>query len=219
MGKGNKILVPLLVLGGFLAFTKREEIEDVADQIVLSFMPAQFIIKYFKDALDAQKVSGVPFLVTLAQAGLESNWGKSAPGFNFFGHKVGSTWTGETQKLKTWECGSSGDAVKDRIKDEVIQIFPPGSPAGNSSCNAKGFYSYRVYGKFRKYPSAKDAFIAHGLFLKNNKRYERAFFTKTPEAFITEVARAGYATDPTYAQKNINLFDSIRTIITKNKLA
>lgn len=215
----KNIFVPLLLLGAFLAFTKRKEIEDFSDQIFTSFMPAAFVIKHFKDAYDAQKVSDVPFLVTLGQAGLESAWGKYAPGFNFFGHKAGASWKGEVQKLKTWECGSSGNAVKDGIKDEVIQVFPPFSPQGNSSCNKKGFYSYRVYGKFRKYASAKDAFIAHGTFLKNNPRYAKAFLTTTPEAFIVEVHKAGYATDPTYSSKIISLFDSIRTVIKNNHLA
>lgn len=41
--------------------------------------------------------------VTLAQAILESNWGKSAPGHNLFGIKASASWTGQVQSLKTKE--------------------------------------------------------------------------------------------------------------------
>lgn len=184
------------------------------DKIISNLiMPTEFIIKYYKDAKLSEYQTGVPFLVTLAQAGLESNWGNNAPGFNFFGIKAGSSWIGEIQKLKTWECGSTGDPIKDGIHDEIITIYPPGNATGNASCNAKGFFSYRVYGKFRKYPSASASFIDHGKFLRDNSRYSKAFSTTTPEAFITEVHKGGYATDPEYSLKVINIINEIRSMI------
>lgn len=196
-----------------LAFANRKAIIDT----VVS--PTQFLLKYYSDAKKSEQATGVPALVTLAQAGLESNWGKSAPGFNFFGIKSSGSWKGLTQKLRTWECGSTGNATKDGIHDEVIAVYPPGNSHGNSSCNAKGFYSYRVYGIFRAYNSAADGFTDHGRFLKDNKRYEKAFSTSTPEAFITEVHRAGYATDPSYSSKIINLMVTTREVLTRAGLA
>ena len=41
---------------------------------------------------------------------------------------------------------------------------------------------------------------AHGELLRRAERYSRAFATSDPYAFATEVARAGYATDPSYAR-------------------
>ncbi len=38
-------------------------------------------------ALAAQALTGVPASVSLAQAALESGWGRHAPGHNFFGIK------------------------------------------------------------------------------------------------------------------------------------
>src|ERR1035437_5917057 len=54
-------------------------------------------------AKNSEAQTGVPFLVTLSQAALESGWGKSAPQNNFFGIKANSSWTGKTQSLATKE--------------------------------------------------------------------------------------------------------------------
>lgn len=51
------------------------------------------------------------------------------------------------------------------------------------------------------YLDAAAAFRAHGEFLQKNRRYAPAFTVRAdPYAFGTEVARAGYATDPSYAR-------------------
>ena len=47
-----------------------------------------FIQQFYPYAKDSETVSGVPALVTLAQAALESGWGKHTPGNNFFGIKA-----------------------------------------------------------------------------------------------------------------------------------
>lgn len=176
--------------------------------------PTDFVTAYFKYAKATEKSYKVPLQVTLAQAAVESFYGKSAPGFNFFGIKAGKSWTGETQKLKTWECGKTGDKAKDGIKDEIIAIYPPGDPKGICT----GMYSYRVYGTFRKYKSALDSFIDHAKFFLENKRYAPAFNYNDPKQFATAIAQAGYATAPNYAAELHKLIDTINSIIIKNKL-
>ncbi|MFO1462423.1 MAG: glucosaminidase domain-containing protein [bacterium] len=52
-------------------------------------------------ALAAQRLTGVPASVSLAQAALESGWGKHAPGQNFFGIK--GRGPAGTQRLSTRE--------------------------------------------------------------------------------------------------------------------
>ena len=72
---------------------------------------------------------------------------------------------------------------------EVISVTP----------RADGKYDYVVKDWFRAYPDAATSFDAHGEFLVRNKRYAKAFnFKHDAFAFATEVARAGYATDPSY---------------------
>lgn len=63
----------------------------------------EFILKYDRFAEWNEEFTGVPKMLTLAQAALESRWGENAPGNNFFGMKVGSLWTGDTQELDTYE--------------------------------------------------------------------------------------------------------------------
>lgn len=65
--------------------------------------PKEFVETYLFDAVKSQVITGVPLLVTLSQAALESGWGKHANGFNFFGIKAGKSWKGETQLLWTRE--------------------------------------------------------------------------------------------------------------------
>jgi flagellar protein FlgJ len=52
---------------------------------------------------------GVSPNVLLAQAALESGWGRSMPGNNIFGVKAGSDWTGGTVQAYTHEISATGD--------------------------------------------------------------------------------------------------------------
>jgi hypothetical protein len=61
---------------------------------------------FLSKAYAAARKAGLPDAaarVAASQAALESNYGKSAPGNNFFGIKAGRSWKGATQNLKTWE--------------------------------------------------------------------------------------------------------------------
>lgn len=52
---------------------------------------------------------GVSPNVLLAQAALESGWGRSMPGNNIFGVKAGSDWTGGTVQAYTHEISATGE--------------------------------------------------------------------------------------------------------------
>ena len=59
---------------------------------------------------------------------------------------------------------------------------------------------------FRVYDSVADSFSDHGRNLHENPRYEKAFdHTDDADAFIREVHKAGYATDPKYTDKIVGL--------------
>jgi len=62
-----------------------------------------FIDKIGPQATRAMHKTNVLASLTIAQAILESNWGKVAPGNMLFGIKAGSSWKGSTQKLWTHE--------------------------------------------------------------------------------------------------------------------
>lgn len=62
-----------------------------------------------------------------------------------------------------------------------------------------GLWKYRVKDWFRRYRTAKGSFQDHAQFFLTNPRYAEAVRVGSdPMAFLREVARAGYATDPNY---------------------
>jgi hypothetical protein len=148
-----------------------------------------FYRTYRDHAARSQQATGVPILVTLGQAAVESGWGKHAPRFNFFGIKARATDPEESrQLLRTREVLSRPDV---RSFPEVISVTP----------RPDGKFDYVVRDWFRAYPSATEAFLSHGRLIRNNKRYAAAWaHVDDPYGFIQAVARAGYATGPSYAQ-------------------
>lgn len=58
---------------------------------------------------DAARRLGVSPNVLLAQAALESGWGRSMPGNNLFGVKAGAGWTGGTVQAYTHEASVAGE--------------------------------------------------------------------------------------------------------------
>lgn len=162
---------------------------------------AQFVARYAPAAQRSQQANGVPALVTLGQAALESGWGAHAPRFNFFGIKARPTDPeGARQLLRTREVC----ATRTCKFPEIISITP----------RSDGRFNYVVRDWFRAYPDADTAFNAHGQFLVKNRRYAKAFaVAHDPHAFATEVARAGYATDPSYAKTLTSVMKKIEAVM------
>ncbi len=133
--------------------------------------------------------TGVPASVTLAQAILESASGTLHAGANnYFGIKA------RTVDLKTgifrWESTAVGCVHKPTYETEGRRLV-------------------RQIGQFRMYRGMQDSFYDHGMFLRQNSRYAPAFrHTGNPAQFAREIAKAGYATDPTYANMLIRLINN-----------
>jgi flagellar protein FlgJ len=141
--------------------------------------PAQFIAAAVAGAQAGWREYGVPASTTIAQAILESGWGRSSLSVtdrNFFGIKCqgssyGSLATG-CHVYNTTECGSTA-----------------------ASC-------FATSASFRTYATMANSFRDHGKFLKVNSRYKPAFvYTRDANKFIWTVWKAGYATDPNYFTK------------------
>lgn len=62
-----------------------------------------FITNNLQSALAVEEKYGVPHIAVLAQAALESEWGKKTPGNNHFGIRANKAWTGPTVKITTHE--------------------------------------------------------------------------------------------------------------------
>ena len=139
--------------------------------------PAEFVSAMMPMAEEAAGKIGVDPRYLVAQAALETGWGKSiirqwdgSSSHNLFGIKSHGAWDGESAKVLTTEY-KGGKAVKEAAQ-------------------------------FRTYDSFKESFQDYVSFLQSNKRYEDALdVTAKPEAFVRELQQAGYATDPHYARK------------------
>src|SRR5262249_47668736 len=65
-----------------------------------------------------------------------------------------------------------------------------------------------VLAAFKAYASLADSIVDHGRWFHENSRYRKALaLTDDPRAFARAINDAGYATDPNYAPKLIELMD------------
>ncbi len=69
--------------------------------------PSKFVNAFYRAGIEAGLTDTQARLMA-AQAGLESGYGRHAPGNNFFGIKAGRSWGGDTQSLSTTEVGPNG---------------------------------------------------------------------------------------------------------------
>lgn len=170
--------------------------------------PIDFIKAYKPFAEQTEKEKGIHNVFTLAQAALESAWGESAPGNMFFGVKAGkNTPKSQKQLLRTREVFA--DEKQSYRFPEVISITK----------RSDGKYLYQVRDWFRKYETPGECFSDHADFFYKNKRYAAALEVKNdPHAFADEIAKAGYATAPTYARDLKNVIESIEKIIKEEGL-
>jgi hypothetical protein len=125
--------------------------------------------------------TGVPASVTVAQAILESDWGRSAlaqDANNYFGIKaVGRLGTDGVVWMSTGEFDDAGQA-------------------------------YQTVSAFRAYKSLADSVVDHDNLLRTGSRYAAAMQASTdPKEFAEQLSEAGYATDPDYADKLVALMD------------
>jgi flagellar protein FlgJ len=62
---------------------------------------------------------------------------------------------------------------------------------------------------FRVYDSFADSMRDYVGFVKQNPRYEEAVKqSQSPQGYFSELQKAGYATDPDYANKILSVFES-----------
>jgi flagellum-specific peptidoglycan hydrolase FlgJ len=152
--------------------------------------PKEFVNTFLPYAKETEEKTGISFKATLAQAAVESAWGKAAPGFMFFGVKDTDGLNGNEQLLTTTEYSRRSDL-----------LFPVTISVTPVVKNGVKMFKYKVKDYFRKYDNPEQCFTDHCNFFLRNKRYAKALLVKSDaNKFIDAIAAAGYATDPNYAQ-------------------
>jgi flagellar protein FlgJ len=159
---------------------------------------AGFVQQHTAAAREAEAQTGIPATFMVSQAALETGWGRKeirhgdgSPSFNLFGIKAGGNWKGPTAEVMTTEF-VNGKAQK-------------------------------VMARFRAYGSYAESFADYARLMKESPRYQAAVSgarsagasslpnaatpaesTRVADAaagFARGLQRAGYATDPAYADK------------------
>lgn len=140
----------------------------------------QFVSRLLPAAQRASQASGVPAQLIMAQAALESGWGRREirtedgnASYNLFGIKADRSWKGPVVETTTTEY-VNGVAQKTQAT-------------------------------FRAYGSYEEAFSDYAEFLVTNPRYANVRATKDPAEAAHGLQRAGYATDPQYGGKLVRI--------------
>lgn len=151
--------------------------------------PKEFVTTFFPYAKQTEEKTGISAIAILAQAALESGWGKAAPGNMFFGVKDTDGLNGNEQLLTTTEYSRRNDLNF----PEIISVTP-------TIKDGQKYFKYVVKDYFRKYDTPEQSFTDHANFFFQNPRYTNALAVKSdPYQFIDELAKAGYATAPDYS--------------------
>jgi len=142
--------------------------------------PEAFIRELLPRANLAASELGVPAEAIVAQAALETGWGKhqmqlpeGRSSFNLFGIKAGPDWEGRTVRVQTLE-------FRDGLARKEAAVF-------------------------RAYDSLEEGLQDYVSFLKGNGRYEQALSQQDAAGFVRGLQEAGYATDPNYANKILSI--------------
>jgi flagellum-specific peptidoglycan hydrolase FlgJ len=119
--------------------------------------PTEFVRKYFEYARNSEKKSGISAVFILAQAAIESGWGRVAPGNAFFGVKDTDGINNNEQLLITTEYSRRADLKF----PEIISVEPV-------IIKSQHYFKYRVRDYFRKYNSPEECFNDPSVFKKES---------------------------------------------------
>jgi flagellar protein FlgJ len=139
--------------------------------------PDEFVEHLWPYAQQAGEKIGVNPKAILAQAALETGWGKypiakedGAASFNLFGIKADSRWQGDRAVVNTLEF-RNGVAKQEKAA-------------------------------FRAYDSFGQSFDDYANFLNSSERYKNALESGNDASmFAASLQKSGYATDPKYSEK------------------
>ncbi|EHK2920691.1 flagellar assembly peptidoglycan hydrolase FlgJ [Vibrio parahaemolyticus] len=149
--------------------------------------PESFVNSMKPYAEKAAKALGVEPSLLLAQAALETGWGQ----------KVVQNARGSSNNLFNIKADRSWQG--DKVTTQTLE-FHDNTPVKETAA-------------FRSYSNYQDSFNDYVRFLNDNPRYETALQQRgDSESFIRGIHRAGYATDPIYADKVLQVKQKIESM-------
>jgi flagellar protein FlgJ len=141
-----------------------------------------FVKSVWPKAKEAASVIGLDPKLLIAQAALETGWGKfvakdtdGSSSNNLFNIKKGDNSTLDSVDVKTTEY----------LGDTPVKVTD----------------------SFRKYPTVEHSFDDYVSLIKGSDRYQEALASvRNPANYVNELYKAGYATDPEYGAKILAIY-------------
>lgn len=165
--------------------------------------------EFVKWLYPAAKKGEISPLFVVAQAALETGWGKSTIGeYNLFGITKGS-WKGKTLLVNTTEILST-NTVKFNPPEQVMSVTP--LPSGK--------FRYSVKRLFRDYDSLEQCLDDHFAIL-SKPHFAHAWPHRQDAAKFVEQLQAGkmkYATDPNYVATMKKMFAMVAKAVKEEGL-
>lgn len=139
---------------------------------------AHFIHLIAPYAMEAARVIGLDPKLLIAQAALETGWGRS----------IARNAAGSSNNVFNIKA-QAGDAVSVQTTEYI-----DGSPV-------------RIHASFKQYPSIADSFADYTALIQESPRYQTArSYAYDPARYLEALQQAGYASDPDYAQKILSIY-------------
>jgi len=155
--------------------------------------PQDFVNKLYSYAKEAADKLGASAEVLLSQAALETGWGQHImqPALGNSSHNLFGI-----KAHRDWQ----------------------GSTVNKASLEYEQGAMKKVVSEFRSYDSFKDSFMDYVDFLQSHPRYEKALSVASDaKSYVTELQKAGYATDPDYANKILSIFSRLPTAVSTGR--
>lgn len=144
-----------------------------------------FLMRMKAHALEASRATGIPARFLLGQAALESGWGK---------HEIRAADGSPSHNLFGIKAGRgwNGPTV-----DVMTTEYVDGT-------------ARKLVQKFRAYGSYAEGFRDYAALMQGNSRYAAVLGQRDAAGFAQGLQRAGYATDPRYADKLTGILNGAR---------
>ena len=153
--------------------------------------PKDFVTALIEPAQKVQKTLGVPFEVVIAQAALETGWGQK-----MIKDQDGSS-SNNLFNIKADSRWAGDKITKDTLEFEQGAMIKKSEP-------------------FRTYQSLTDSVDDYINFLSTSERYQDALQDSgNVEHFLQGLQKAGYATDPQYADKILGTLKTVTNLLAK----
>ena len=144
-----------------------------------------FLMRMKEHALEASNATGIPAQFLLGHAALESGWGR---------HEIRAADGSQSFNLFGIKAGRNWRGPTVNV---MTTEYVDGAP-------------HKLMQKFRAYGSYAEAFQDYASLMQGNRRYAAVLKQSNSAGFAQGLQRAGYATDPRYADKLTSILNGAR---------